>query len=420
MATDWFNALMAGLNSGGQNPGLQSLQNNFVHPQSSRPLINQTNETGNPQYAMWNATGLPYPQSTANQAAAQSPQDFLKMLFNQLLQNSGGYNAPSAADILKQATSQVAGQYDPQIAAIQRQIGSTKSTANKNKGELKSLYNAGADAYNEDIASAKKTGAAAVADEKSRQADLQNKLSSDYSQSLDDQIKQFETLGVQSATPAATERQRNDLDYLSKLNDTMGNANLADLNAENTGDLNYYNEGKGIMRLQGNQAVGDLMSQLQDYLTGANGDINSLQAQKTAAIQSLQNQLTTQAAQAQQQAQQSQWENLYKLMGFYQSMNQQPQNQAHSGLNAASQFLSTATTPQKAKDTMGAIQLLLSSPQIASGRMPNPYDKNSSIPLTPEQAATYGGNYADKNGWSPADKMNLMQALLAYFGRMGG
>lgn len=347
--------------------------------------------------------------------------NFLQQLFNQLLGNSqSSYHTPSANEILQEATKTAASQYDPQISAIDRQMSRAKTTAGKNKAELGKLYGAGADAYNQDIKSSKKQGAASVADEKTRQKDLQTKLSGDYASSMNDQMKQFQNLGIQDALPDATKQQRGDLDYLSKLNDTLGNSSMSDLNAENNADINYYNEGKGIMRLTGNEAQSDLMSQLTDYLNSQGDARNSLESQRQAAIATLQNQLTSQAAQQAQTSQQSSWNNLYKLAGLYQQINPQtPQHPATSGLNAASQYLSQYTTPQKAQDTMNALSLLLSRPEIASGQMPDPYNKGKYTKLTPEQAANYGGKYADQNGWAPADKMGLMQALLAYFGRMG-
>lgn len=359
---------------------------------------------------------LAIPNSQPNTPQLGAP-DFLQNLFHQLLNNSQvGSSSMSPGDILRQATKTAASQYDPQISAIDRQMSRAKTTAGKNKKELANLYGAGADAYNQDITASKSQGKAAVADEKARQADLQGKLKSNYSSSLDDQMKQFQTLGIQDALPQATSQQRNDLNYLGKLNDTQGQANLSDLNAENNADINYYNEGKGVMRLTGNEVQSDLMSQLTDYLNSQGDARSSLQGQRQAAIAQLQQQLTSDAAKQAQQNQQGTWDNLYKMFGLYQGMNPQ-QKPATSGLNASSQYLAGATTPQKAQDTMSALNLLL-------GQGFNTGQKNSSgqpiFASGAEQAANVGVNYANKNGWAPADTTGLMQAILAYYGRMGG
>jgi hypothetical protein len=233
---------------------------------------------------------------------------------------------------------------------------------------------------------------------------------------MNDQAKEFSNLGIQSALPDATKNQRSDLDYLSKLNDTQGASQLSDLNAENNADLNYYNEGKGIMRLAGNEAQTDLMSQLTDYLNSQGDARSSLEGQRQSAIATLQQQLSQQAAQQAQQSQQGTWDNLFKLGGMFQQINPQDK-QATSGLNAASQYLSGYTTPQKAQDTMSALNLLLGQ-GFATGQ------KNSNgQPIfagSPEQSANVGVNYANQNGWAPADTTGLMQAILAYYGRMGG
>lgn len=398
---DWFSQYLAGL----------------ANPKPANPLIDQTNTTGNPQYAMWNATGTPYPQAAPSANSSAQTPDFLHQLFQQLLGNaSSAYKMPSPQEILQQATSQVASQYDPRINSIQRQIGTTTARANTNKAELKNLYGGVANSYNGDMATAKKTGAASVADEKARQKTLQNNLKQDYSSSLNDQVKQFADLGISQATPQATQQQRQDLNYLQQLDNTTGNANLSSLNAQNTGDQQYYNESKGIARLQGAGAVSDLMSQLNDYVTQQQGSISDLQAQRQAAISQLQQQLTSQATNAQNTAQQSSWNNLFKLAGLYQSMNKAAP-MAHNGLNAASQYLAQATTPQKASDTMGMLQQLLASPEFTSGQQTV---NGKQIKSTPEQLASVGGKYVQGQGWSPADETALMQAILAYYGRLGG
>lgn len=359
-----------------------------------------------------NPLAIPNSQPTPTLGAP----DFLHNLFNQLLNNAqSSYKQPSAAEILQQATHTAASQYDPQINAINRQMGRAKSTAGKNKKEIGNLYAAGANAYNGDIADSKVQGKASVADEKTRQKDLQSKLSGDYSKSMDNQMKEFQTLGIQDALPQSTQSQRSDLDYLSKLNATQGNSNLSDLNAENNADVNYYNEGKGIMRLTGNEAQSDLMSQLTDYLNSQGDAKTSLEGQRQAAIATLQNQLTQQATQQAQKSETSSWDNMFKMAGLYQQMN--PQNSATSGLNAASQYLAGKTTPQKAQDTMSALNLLLGQ-GMATGQK----DANGQpiYAKGPEQAANVGVNYANKNGWAPADTTGLMQAILAYYGRMGG
>lgn len=390
---------------------------NMLHPNTGLPSTD-TGRPGNILQSMGtsgftNGNAIPTQQQQPNLGAP----NFLQQLFQQLLGNSqNSYHQPSAAEILQQATKTAASQYDPQISAINRQMGRAKSTAGKNKKEIGRLYSAGADAYNDDIASSKVTGKAAVADEKQRQSDLQTKLKGDYSSSLDDQINEFKNLGIQDALPEATQNQRSDLDYLSKLNDTQGAAQLSDLNAENNADINYYNEGKGIMRLTGNEAQTDLMSQLTDYLNSQGDAKSSLEGQRQAAIAQLQNQLSSQAAQQAQSGQQSNWNNLFKLAGLYQQINPQ-EKQASSGLNAASQYLAGATTPQKAQDTMSALNLLLGQ-GFATGQK----DSNGK-PIyagSPEQSANVGVNYANQNGWAPADTTGLMQAILAYYGRMGG
>lgn len=407
MANDWFT----------------QYAQQFLHPTNSLP----STAPGNPGNLLQSmGAGQFSPTSSPAQTLPQSQQQpnsgtpsFLQQLFQQLLGSAQQtYKQPSAQEILAQATKTAGSQYDPQISAINRQMGRAKTTAGKNKKEIGKLYTAGADAYNADMATGKKTGATAVADEKARQKDLQKKLSSDYSSSMDSQIAEFKNLGIQDALPDATKNQRGDLDYLSKLNATEGASQLSGLNSQNTADQQYYNEGKGIMRLTGNEAQSDLTTQLTDYLNSQGDARSSLEGQRQAAIAQLQQQLTSQAATQAQQSQGSNWDNMFKLAGLYQQINPQTQQKpATSGLNAASQYLAGSTTPQKAQDTMSALNLLLGQ-GMATGQK----DSNGRpiYASGAEQAANVGVNYANKNGWAPADATGLMQAILAYYGRMGG
>lgn len=391
---------------------------NMTNPKPNLPST-ATGRPGNLLQAM-GTSGFTNPNAIPN-SQPQNPQlgapSFLQQLFQQLLgQSQSSYKMPSAAELLQQATKTASAQYDPQINAIGRQMGRAKSTAGKNKKELGRLYGAGADAYNSDIKDSKAQGKSSLANEKAIQGDLQKKLSGDYSTSMDNQAKEFANLGIGDALPQATQNQRSDLDYLSKMGATNGAAQLSDLNSENNADINYYNEGKGIMRLSGNEAQSDLMSQLTDYLNSQGDAKSSLEAQRQSAIATLQNQLSSQAAQQAQQGQQSSWNNLFKLAGLYQQINPQ-QKQASSGLNAASQYLAGATTPQKAQDTMSALNLLLGQ-GFATGQK----DSNGKPVYagSPEQSANVGVNYANQHGWAPSDVTGLMQAILAYYGRMGG
>lgn len=411
---NWFSEYTKQLNLGGGNPKNQPGNTNGLS-MITRP-----------------AFGVNYEQMPAQLVGAnagaqtgQGQQDFVRKTMMQLLASiqSNQPQGMSAQDILSQANHQVSMQFDPQIAAIQREMGRTKKRAGANKGELTHLYGALADSYGPDTVTSKKQYESATKAAKAQQKELQGQIGKTYSDDLQQQTDAFGNLGISDALGQTTKQQKTDLDYLSKLNATEGQSQLDALSQQGNADITYNREGAGIARAEGAGAVTDLMTQLNDYLSQKGGDVATLQGQRKSSLQVLQDQLRQQSAKATQDYNQTAWGQLFQLMGFQNTLNQQGQQGQQqktptTGLLGANQsFADFFGNTQQAKDMSGRFQELLQQKPFREGRIKSGPDY---IKLSPEQAASFAASYADDQQMSQQEKLSLIQAVYAYYGRMGG
>lgn len=409
--SDWFDDYMKKM-----NPNYREPTNRFqTQPGDARNLLT------NP------LTGMNYSQfadardASLNQLSNNPQDSLLSGIFNQLLQGlqSNAPKMPSPEEILLQATKTAASQYDPQISAIRKEMGITKGRAGRNKAELGAMYGGLADSYGGDVKASKKQYAAYRKQQKADLKDLQGELAGDYSDSVTAQNKEFQDLGVEAAAPEAAAGQNKDLQYLEKMAAVEGGAQANALNLQGAADESYYREGRGIAGLEGSEAKRDLMAQLSDYLQQRGGDLSGLQGQKKSAIEMLKAQLNQQAAEQQSKYAESTWDNLYKLAGLRMQMNNQgggQQKQYSTGLLGANQALKDSLGATRGENLSGVLQQLLTQQPFREGRIKS---GGETIKLTPEQAASYAANYADQQGLANTEKLALVQAVLAYYGRMG-
>lgn len=348
---------------------------------------------------------------------------FLDQSFQQLLDSlkSNQSAMPSSADILQQAQRQANATYDPQIAAIQRAMSNQKTTAAKNKGELQSLYGGLANSYGPEAKAAKAQNATAKKNEAAQFKATQQDLANQDAQVRQQQEKELARLGVQSALPETLKGQDEGASFLDKLMAQQSQAQQQSLDLLGSGDQSYYQQGRGIAQLTGNNAVTDLMSQLNQYLQGASGDISTLQGQKAAAIQQLQQQLQSSAASEAQKQQASNWDNLFKLMQFYAGQQNNGAGSIKSGMTGAQQLAQQffpgnglSNQFEQSKLAGSLVELLNQKPFIA-GQIPGP--NGTSNRLTPEAAGNLAQTYASQQGMTDAEKKAFYAMVMAYYGR---
>lgn len=403
------------------------------NPTYKPPAPTQPWGGGGWQNLLTRPAGYNYEDYVAQQdAAARAAQmgsgglnsPYLQQLLQQLTQNaqmgSPTLGAQQLAEIARTAQKQASSQYDPQIEAIRREMGITKGRAKSNSKELKALYGGLANSYAGDVEASRKSYAAYGKQEKQDLKELQGMLGKDYGKALAAQNKEFSDLGISAASAEAGSQQREDLDYLQKLSAVESQSQQNALSQMGAGEETYYREGRGIAGLEGNNAVSDVMSQLNDYLTQRSGDITGLEGQRAAAVEQLKSQLQGQAQQQLQQAQQENWDRFYKLAGLYNTIagsGGQGPKQYTRGLLGANQLLGDQLGATRGGQVAGTLQELLGQQPFREGRVKS---GNDYIKMTPEQAASYAASYADQQGLSSTDKLALVQAVLAYYGRMGG
>lgn len=413
---NWFQQYLNQMTGTQQTPTNQNTGAPITDPTSGLNLLTRPLGYNYNDYYNGNVNVSGQPQNPLAGQGGQSP-DFIDQLWQEWKKNAPGM--PSAADILNQATTQANAQYDPQIAAIRREMGLTQNRANQNKGQINDLYSGLANSYTGDTKASQQQYKGAKAAQQANMKDLQNSLATNYAQNQKQQVDQMTKLGIQQAIPQTTQTQNNDLNYLSKLA-SVDNANQQGaLNQQGNADVTYNREGAGVARNEGAQAVTDLMNTLNNYLTQRGGDITGLQGQKQSAIQLLQQELQGNAAKAQQQFNTTSWDNLFKLAQFRQSVDKS-NPKATTGLLGANQIISDAygNSPH-AKDMGGLVLQLLSTQPFSTGYIQSPYDKTKLLKMNPAQGSVLAGQFADQQGMTGDDKRNFMNAIIAYLGGLG-
>lgn len=408
--SDWFDWKFSG--SGNAPPFLEQIWNNVTGNKNAnnpwqpsnpgdRPLLG--NNPTNPLGALPGAnSGLP---SAVPGSATQDRTTYLNQLFEQLMQGLKGSvpTMPSDADLRKQASDYASAQYDPQIKAIQREMGRTKGRAKESSADLKELYKELSGAYKQDAKIADADYRQIQAEQKVNAQELQQQIGTGYKDSIASQTDLMKSLGLEQAVPETTRGQQNDMSYLQKLAGTQTQATADELALGRSAGNQYYREGATGALQEGASAIEELMDNLNNYLTQRGDQISGLEGQRQSASNMLFQQLQQQAAQSMASAQDKQWQRLLELGRFRQSLDS-GRGTSYKGISGASQLLGEQVGEQKAQQLMGRVNEIL---QYAGTRQKQ--DVNSVL--------NYAANHARNVGLNPQDTLALINAMYAYFGR---
>lgn len=365
----------------------------------------------------WDASGLANPAIRAyNNAYNSSPQQgggssSLEQLMQKLLasMNAGQYKPPSDQDLSSQAWNTVAGQYDPQIAALQNAEAIARSNAANSKVAIGKIYQGLAGSYKQDLGETKKQFKDAKKGEQANLKQYTDQIKGDYGASMKELADQYKKLGIQAAGGDSTlGALATDQAFNTQQADQTSNIAQQAYGQQQLGDQQYWVQGMGTAQLTGANKQADLASQLQQYLQEQGGQIQSLEGQKQSAYNAALLQLKQQVADQASKQQNDTWSKLLQLgqfqmdVGKYnQSMNTQS-SAIGKGLSGATQYIAQATAERGGSPTAyaNAIQTLVL--KIQPG-------------MTPEQAAQAAASQAQQQGLDPTIMAN---AMLAYFGRV--
>lgn len=348
------------------------------------------------------------------------------MPLNKGFEDTAAENAPTLWDILKQlafsgqqgdpnalysqAQSQVNAQYDPQIAELQRQMAMEQQLAGRNKVELGNMYGALSNSDMADIDKINQIYAQGNKGVDQQYKDIQSQLAATYADTQKQEQDLMTKLNIQAAAPDALKQQNTDQAYLQGQQKLDHQSAIDALKLLQTGAQDFSRSGAEIARAEGTNQQANLMQQLQDYMTQAQGKIGDLNLAKSNSFQSVLGQLSNQ----QYSRSQDQFQNLLALARLQQSMQGAGGTQYKQGPLAASGYLGE-NSPDNATQLNSFLLQVLQDPQFTQGQVQG---INGPVRLTPEAAAQMAQQKAAEAGMSPESQQQIYMAMLAYYGRM--
>lgn len=369
-----------------------------------------------------------YGGQTANAAAAQASFDannsapvddgsggLTAALENMLKGGMGASGGMSDKEIAALISQSVGGTYDPQIKAIQQEMGRAKGRAKTARADLKALYNDLSGYYDSRMGATRAMYKGAEKGSQARTVGLKNSITSDYTNRLKEQVDMYKSLGIEAAAPSATEGQYSDQASQLGTADIMGNAEQQALAMEERGNETYWNEGAAIAQTEGAEQQTNVITQLQDYLNQQGSSVAGLKGQKSAAsAQAMLEAKQKRADQANQQQNQI-WSRMLALAKLKQSAAKSGGTSAGKtptkGLAGVASYLPSQRLADEFQTSMQQAVTWNQSPQAKQyygGEVPN----------TPEEMAQVIRDNAANRGLSPSDQLALWQAALVYYNKL--
>lgn len=356
-------------------------------------------------------------QAAASSPSSNSTDQILAQL--QALQDPSRYML-NQSDLQQQAMNQASAQYDPLINELRREMQATETRAGRNKDILGSMFNELGQSIQGDLPVIQQQYTNTKNNVNQDYTNLSNQINDIYAQTQKDQQDLYNKLNIQAAAPSTIPQQERDKAYLQGVAANTNQTAQTALNQEQQGALDYTTKGSESARNEGVQRQADLMQQLSDYLTQAQGQIGDYTVSKQNAYQTGLTQLAQQnQTQALQRAQQdfnnyiastnlgrglqSDQLNYLKTMSGLQN---QPVTTLGDVGNKALSLGLDQTGAQAIQDIMSSALLQVAVTGGASG-----------INLSPEAKAAAIVQQGQQSGLSQAELNVLQEIALEYFGR---
>lgn len=330
-------------------------------------------------------------------------------------QMKGGSSGMSDKEIAQLISQSVGGTYNPQIKAIEQEMGRAKSRAKTARADLKALYADLSGYYNAqgDRSSARYGGAQKGA--QARTAGLKNAITQDYTERLKEQVDMYKQLGIEAAAPSATEGQYADEASQLGTADIMGTAEQQALATEQRGDQTYWDEGAAIAQTEGAEQQTNVITQLQDFLNTQGASVAGLKGQKSASYAQAMLEAKQKRADQQNQQQNQIWSRMLALAKLKQSAAKSGGSGSGKtptkGLAGIASYLGNQRLADEFQTSMQQAVTWNQTPQAKQyygGEVPN----------TPEEMAQVIRDNAANRGLSPSDQLKLWQAALVYYNKL--
>lgn len=354
--------------------------------------------------------------------------------------------------LMQQATGSAGAQYDPLIKELQGEMGRTKNRGQANQKEARAMYNALAQDIAGELPEITRQMSAASEETEDRYNAVQKELQNQYREQAQSQAELYKQLGIQAATPEASQQAMEDQVYFQNQSNSDEAGALQLLKEMKNADVGYNRETSQNTRLAGENTAQDIQAQLEDYLQTAGTKLSGLKASKESAIQAMLAQLQQQDAQRVNQAEENEYDRLMDMFNLQLKM-QEMQNKAardqadssskslfsgKNGPSGAANYLSEvygAGDTFSSKAIMDAINDVMADQSVIAGKFDTGQKDMSGNPIQGRTTDAYmidllrrrmmeGDLDGDKNpplnatSFSQADINNAINALLAYQGKL--
>ncbi len=367
----------------------------------------------------------------------------------QLMEQIQGINVQATPmDLLmQQATGSAGAQFDPLIKQLQAEMARTTERGKANQNEARSMYNDLATDIAGELPQITNQMAQASQETKNRYDETQAQLKSQYDQQAQQQAELYKKLGIQAATPDASQQAMEDQAYFQQQSQSDEAAAMQLLNEMKNSDVSYNRQSADNTRLAGENTAQDIGAQLEEYLQQAGGKMAGLQSGRESAIQGMLAQLQQQDAQRVSQQEETEYDRLMDMFNLQLRMQEMQSKAASKGGGSAQDQLFKGTNgPSGASnylseiygnDTfssdaiMQAVNDVLASPEAVAGKYQNEDLKDSmgkpmTLDVTPEKLTEMLRARMRSDGQGPLtgsqfstfDVNNAINALMAHMGKL--
>lgn len=383
--------------------------------------------------ALGNFTGSP-----------MTPSNPIDSMMKDFMSQYNSINVPRTPleELRKMAEQQAGAQFDPMMNLLGQQITQTSTRANNNMGEARDMYNALGSDFLSQLPELTQQFSAQDKETNNRYDSAQAQLQQMYGDQSKQQNAVLQQLGLAAAAPDAAAMANTDQKYFQGQMETDQQSALNALNQQQMAAQNYQQNLGDTTKVAGENAAGDIRSQLEEYLNSANAQMGGLQAQKSSTMAQLLQQMQAQDADNAAKQEQQQFDNLLAMSRFQldaanaaakaNGSSADSLFKGTSGLSGAQNFLGQqyGDSPIKASNLMQQLNDVLANKDVVNGK----------FQLTPGdpalgKAPTYSDvgqekmmdllrseidkeNQASPGRYNTADINNAINALLAYLGKL--
>lgn len=316
----------------------------------------------------------------------------------------------------KEAESAVNAQYNPILNQIMAQQKQTQGRAATNKQEVGNLYAGAVNDLQADSAVQQKGYDASQAQSKQLYDDERNRIAAGYAADAAAQRKEAQRLGTEAlGMDQVIGQQNNDKQFADQMQSQQMQSTQGALEQQQQAAGQYDKSIVGATRQDSINSQGDIMKQLEDYMSQSNSDLANTRSQQAGSITDLAMKLAQSGYDRDAQNTQFQYQQSRDWQGDQQNLMKMQQDSLMAQLQAAAggqgdeklnpwQQVATFADqlqPGQGSDIVSAIQKAMNDRPEIYGR-----SKDDPVAMNP---ALFAKLVADSQGAQGLDRNTLMQ-----------